>query len=153
MKEKPLRAFAPATILVVDDDPMFLEILVTHFEALGFTVQQADTGLKALTVMEHALPDVVISDRIMPEMSGAELLRVIRERGEAWQKVAFVFSTVLSDQRDVRSMMLLSPDAYICKPFDLDTIDAELARVLARKRKELGSDGRPGSRSRPGRSR
>jgi CheY-like chemotaxis protein len=136
MKQEPLRSFAPATILIVDDDPVFQEILVSHFESLGFTVQKADTGLEALTAMEHRLPDVVICDRIMPEMSGAELLRAIRERDEVWQKVAFIFSTVLSDQRDISSMMLLKPDAYICKPFDLDSIDAELARVLSKKGRE-----------------
>ena len=134
MSGNPLARFAPLHILVVDDDAFLAALSADHYQTLGFTVAVATDGKQALSMMESQLPDVVLCDRRMPEMSGASLLEVVRARDAAWQKVAFIFVTGLSDHRDRFAMLELRPDGYICKPLDYAQADAEIARVLEHKR-------------------
>jgi DNA-binding response OmpR family regulator len=134
MADNPLAPFAPLRILVVDDDSFVSELTADHYRESGFTVQIARDGKEALLAMESCLPDLVLCDRRMPEMSGSELLEIVRSREGAWKNVAFVFVTGLTDHRDRFAMLDLHPDGYICKPIDYDKADAELARIVARRR-------------------
>ena len=134
--DHPLKAFAPLHILVVDDDALITRIVVDHYSALGFVVGTARNGSDALRIMEEKLPDLVLCDRKMPEMSGPELLETIRNRGPEWQKMAFVFVTALNDRRDRYAMMPLHPDGYVCKPIDFAKEDKLLASILRKKRQD-----------------
>ncbi|HIJ94415.1 MAG TPA: response regulator [Desulfuromonadales bacterium] len=57
-------------ILLIDDDPFFLKILSDHFSASGFTVFNANDGIEGIKAYLEKLPDVVISDLVMPRMGG-----------------------------------------------------------------------------------
>ena len=89
MSDEALQTFAPLHILVIDDDPMIVEILSEHYTDLGFTVDTASDGQSGLAAMEARLPDVVICDRKMPGLSGASVLEQVRSRGPEWQKPLF----------------------------------------------------------------
>lgn len=132
--DHPLKAFAPLRILVVDDDALINRVVTDHYSAQGFDVDSAANGAEALDKMEKQLPDLVLCDRKMPEMTGPELLENIRGRGPEWQKVAFVFVTALNDRRDRYAMMPLHPDGYLCKPIDFAKEDRMLAGILRTKR-------------------
>jgi CheY-like chemotaxis protein len=67
-------------VLVVDDDPFMTEILKLYLVRAGYETDVAENGLRALRLLERACYDVVITDAVMPEMSGFELCEVIRER-------------------------------------------------------------------------
>lgn len=132
--ENPLMAMAPVRLLVVDDDSLIASLAVDYYRALGLTVDSAQNGAEALQKMEVELPDLVLCDRKMPEMSGPELLEIIRSRGPDWQQMAFVFVTALNDRRDRYAMMPLHPDGYLCKPIDFAKEDHTLANILQKKR-------------------
>ena len=134
MTDNPLTAFAPLRILVVDDDLFVSELTADHYRESGFTVEIAHDGKEALAAMEQCLPDLVLCDRRMPEMSGSELLEIVRSKDGDWKNIAFVFVTGLTDHRDRFAMLDLHPDGYICKPIDFAQADAELARIIARRR-------------------
>lgn len=136
MSTNELGAFAPRHILVVDDDPMAQEILADHYRALGFTVAVASDGADALAAMNVEKPDLILCDRVMPGMSGAELLAAVRARGRDWVAPIFVFVTVLTDRRDHYAMLPLHPDGYLHKPIDFAEADATLAALL-HKRAEM----------------
>ena len=121
-------------LLVVEDDPMTQEILQIHYSAMGFSVAVAANGGLALQAMEAQKPDLVICDRVMPAMSGAELLDAVRKRGAIWADVLFVFLTALTDRRDHYAMLSLHPDAYLHKPIMFDEADRKLAQLLHKKR-------------------
>ena len=129
-----LQAFGPQHMLIVDDDPMMQEILGEHFQSLGYRVDFAAEGATALATMEKQLPDIVLCDRVMPEVSGSKLLTEIRSRGDAWRNVIFVFVTALTDRRDRYAMLPLEPDGYINKPVDLARADQLLAHILTTRR-------------------
>ncbi|MBI9075287.1 MAG: response regulator [Desulfatibacillum sp.] len=69
-----------ARILVVDDDVNITSMLRRLFQRRGYEVDEAANGKKALQIMDQNLPDLVITDIIMPEMEGAELIMEIRKR-------------------------------------------------------------------------
>jgi len=67
-------------VLVVDDDPFMTEILKLYLMRAGYETDVAENGLKALRLLESAPFDVVITDAVMPEMTGFELCRAVREK-------------------------------------------------------------------------
>jgi len=67
-------------ILVVDDEPAVLEIAALVLQERGYEVRKAKDGFQALVELRRSMPDTIISDLRMPNMSGFELLSVIRRR-------------------------------------------------------------------------
>ncbi len=67
-------------VLVVDDDPFMTEILKLYLERAGHEADTAENGMKALRLLESVPFDVVITDAVMPEMTGFELCRAVREK-------------------------------------------------------------------------
>jgi CheY-like chemotaxis protein len=136
MADNPLLQFLPLHVLIVEDDMFMAELAADHFRSLGMTVSQATNGKEALAMMEQQMPGLVLCDRLMPEMSGAELLENVRARGADWQQMVFIFVTGLSGHRDRHAMLDLGPDGYICKPVDFASADHDIARAITRKRQE-----------------
>src|ERR1700724_3811521 len=67
-------------ILVVDDDPSILQTSILVLENKGYEVRAAKDGFAALAELRRSVPDVIVSDLGMPQMSGFELLSVVRRR-------------------------------------------------------------------------
>ena len=68
------------SLLLVDDDPLFRDLLAMRLARAQFEVQQAEDGIDALVKLRHKLPTVIITDLSMPGMSGIELISVVRRR-------------------------------------------------------------------------
>ncbi len=134
MAINPLAQLTPLHVLIVDDDPFMAELSADHFQGLGLSVEVAADGKQALAMMEKRLPDLVLCDRRMPEMSGADLLEIVRARSTEWQQVVFIFVTGLIDHRDRFAMMNLRPDGYLCKPIDFAQADLDISNIVQRKR-------------------
>ncbi|MHB8301580.1 MAG: response regulator transcription factor [Acidobacteriaceae bacterium] len=71
--------FAPR-VLLVDDEPLLLKALSAVLEANGFVCRTAEDGFEALRCLRETPPDIIISDLRMPNMSGFELLAIVRRR-------------------------------------------------------------------------
>jgi CheY-like chemotaxis protein len=67
-------------VLIVDDEPVVLQTSAAIVRSFGFTVRTADGGFAALKILREVLPDIIISDLRMPNMSGFELLSIVRRR-------------------------------------------------------------------------
>ena len=67
-------------ILIVDDDPLILQGTAAIVRSFGFTVRTAEDGFVALEILREVLPDMILSDLRMPNMSGFELLSIVRRR-------------------------------------------------------------------------
>jgi DNA-binding response OmpR family regulator len=66
------------TILIIDDDTAVLELFCQFFEQSGFAVQQAENGKTGLIKMRQSQPDLIITDIMMPEMDGLEIIQEVR---------------------------------------------------------------------------
>jgi two-component system response regulator MprA len=114
-----------AHVLVVDDEPAVRESLRSSLSFEGYQVGTAENGLEALTMLESAVPDLVVLDVLMPRMDGLTACRRIRSRGLL---VPVLLLTARDTVGDRVTGLDAGADDYLVKPFELDEL---LARVRA----------------------
>jgi signal transduction histidine kinase len=116
---------APVRILLVDDNADTTEALATLLKLEGHEVRRAQSGPEALSIVESFAPDVALLDISMPDMDGAELARLLRQRSQCAKTKLVAVTGYAHDagrlQRDERVF-----DFYLTKPLSLD----DLADVL-----------------------
>jgi signal transduction histidine kinase len=118
-----------ASILVVDDSPTQLEATRTLLEEAGFRVSTAASGEDAIEQLRGARPDLVLTDVVMPGISGYDLCaRIKDELGAAAPLV--VLLTGLNDPRDIVRGLECSADNYITKPYEPEHLLARIRQVL-----------------------
>jgi two-component system cell cycle response regulator DivK len=115
-------------ILIVDDNRMILHALSDHLEKMGYDTEVAASGLDALDYLQNEIPDLIIMDIIMPEMSGIEVTRKIREDSRI-DKVPVVAFTSQSNQGQWEGLF----DDYLVKPFGYDQLKEIIHRFLGDK--------------------
>jgi DNA-binding response OmpR family regulator len=121
----------PATVLVVDDDPVILKLLEVNFEMEGFQVVRAADGAEGLERAREVRPDIVVLDVMMPRMTGYEMAKALREDvGTA--HIPIIFVTARAQSSDVERGLELGVDDYVTKPFDPLDLIARVNTLLAR---------------------
>ncbi|WP_414653830.1 response regulator [Geminicoccus sp.] len=115
-----------AMVLVIDDDPDMRRILVEQLEALGYRVRQVADGPTGLTLAAEERPDAVILDFAMPDMNGAEVARILRER---WRDLPIVFVSGYADTAAIESILGTSTP-LLRKPFRVGELQAVLVEIL-----------------------
>lgn len=117
------------TILLIEDNTDILENLTEFFELEGFKIITAIDGKKGLDMAIQLMPDLIICDYLMPQMSGKEVLKVLIDTVKT-HEIPFIFSTSMSEKADKEKALRLGADEYIIKPFDLDTLLAMTKTLL-----------------------
>ncbi|MBE9168474.1 response regulator [Pleurocapsales cyanobacterium LEGE 06147] len=112
-------------ILIVDDTPTNLEMLLDFLESSGFKVVVSEEGESAIEMAEYAPPDLILLDILMPEMDGFETCRRLKTK-QATQDIPIIFMTALSDRVDKVKGLNLGAVDYITKPLEHEEV---LARV------------------------
>jgi DNA-binding response OmpR family regulator len=115
---------------VVDDDPESLRALSDLLAADGYRVTCASGARQALGLISADKPDCVVLDYAMPEMTGLELLRTVRERGH---EVPIVMLSAKSDSYDKVSGYSSGADVYVGKDEDPAVLRAAVRRLLQRR--------------------
>lgn len=118
-------------ILVVDDNPDSIMILRSILEGQGFTVATAQSGRAALDEIERQIPDLVLLDVMMPEMSGIEVLERIKTT-HATSKVPVIMVTAKVQDEDVMTGYQHGADYYITKPCTAKQVLYGIGLVLDR---------------------
>lgn len=103
-------------ILVVEDEKPLRENIITTLKYEGFEVIEAENGLIGLQLAYEQMPDLIVSDVMMPELSGYELLDELRQ-DLTTATIPFIFLTAKSETEDRRKGMTLGADDYLAKPF------------------------------------
>jgi CheY-like chemotaxis protein len=121
-------------LLLVDDDETMLEVMNEILATAGYEVQAAKSGEAALGVLEAAdesnRPTLIITDVVMPQMTGLQLLETVRNHPE-WAGIPFLFisaSTTLAMEGQIAG---LDNVAFLRKPFDSQRLQETVARALA----------------------
>ena len=115
-------------VLAVDDEAGILRLMKLELTGQGFRVITAGSGEEALRLIEEQRPDVVLLDIIMPEMTGLEVLRRLREQ---MNMPVIMVTAKDSDQDKVRGLEM-GADDYIVKPFSPEEMGARIRAVLRR---------------------
>jgi DNA-binding NtrC family response regulator len=113
-------------VLVVDDDATIRVALRDALTSAGFQVTLAEGATAALAQVAQSRPDVVLSDVRMPEVTGLELLHLLRER---LPDVAVILMTAFDDMPTVVEAMRHGAVDFLVKPLDLDELQRKLDRV------------------------
>lgn len=115
-------------LLIVDDELEIQEMLCNHFGFLGYEMHRAFNGREALEKMANAKFDVVISDIIMPEMDGIDLLRNIKQQ---YPMTHVIMITGYVKLENALACMRHGADTCVFKPFnDLRELDGAVAAAL-----------------------
>ena len=113
----------PPTVLVIDDDPVILQLLRVNFEMEGFAVITAADGEEGVARARADKPDIVVSDVMMPRMSGIELVAKLRA-DPGTEDIPILLLTAKAQQADIGAGLDAGADDYVTKPFDpLDLVD------------------------------
>lgn len=124
----------PERILIVEDSPELrlnlMEMLNHHFTECE--VLQADNGRTGIELAREFLPNLIISDIMMPIMDGAELLKALRSDPRT-ATIPLIFVTARADRDDHRAGMGAGADDYISKPFSADELIGAVHSRLRRK--------------------
>jgi DNA-binding response OmpR family regulator len=125
------------TVLVVDDDPVIVNLLQVNFEIEGYTVLTATTGEGGLGQARAGDPDVVVLDVMMPGMGGFEVARRLRSDA-ATREIPIILLSAKAQSSDVQAGLAVA-DEYVTKPFEPLELLERVASVLARTRADDAS--------------
>ena len=117
-----------ARILVVDDEPAVLKVLVTRLQLAGYQVFSATNGEEALESFHRDSPDLIVLDVMLPKMDGFAVCRRIR----AESVVPIIFLTALEAISERVAGLDLGADDYLSKPFSPKELEARIATILRR---------------------
>jgi len=124
------------SILIVDDEEGVRRELDHHLTRRGYYVREAACAADALTEVARGFPDAVLLDLYLPDMSGMEVLRRLREQ-ESTLTLPVLLLSVVDDPNVKAQALRLGADDYISKPFSLLELQARLEAVLRRKQLEF----------------
>jgi len=117
-----------AAILIIEDDQRIRERLARALAERGHAVDTRRTGFEGLSAAVDDRPDVVVLDLGLPDVDGAELLKMIR----AVSPVPIVVATARTEESGIVALLDAGADDYVVKPFSVDHLEARLRAVLRR---------------------
>lgn len=116
------------TVLIVEDEPSYIDALKITLEPEGFAVLTAGNGRSGIAQFESGRPDIVLLDLMLPDISGLDVLRTIRVRSD----VPVIVVSAKSAEADVVSALELGADDYMTKPYSSREL---IARIRANTRR------------------
>jgi putative two-component system response regulator len=122
-----------AHILIAEDNSDIIEVMRDVLETEGYRVTCAPNGREALTAFEHEVPDLIVSDVMMPQLDGFGLLQAVRGH-PAGAAVPFLFLSARTEAAATAQARRLGADDFLFKPFDADDLTLAVRAKLDRRR-------------------
>lgn len=116
------------SMLIIDDDPRIREILEMSLEGEWMTMT-ASSGEEALKALENMIPDVILSDRTLPDIDGTELIIRIREN-PSLKDVPVILLTARVQSQELEAYSKQDFAGVLSKPFDPMTLSDEINEIL-----------------------
>jgi two-component system KDP operon response regulator KdpE len=123
----------PHDLLVIDDEVQIRRLLRLTLEAAGYRVREAETGALGLNEVAVQRPDAIVLDLSLPDLSGLDVLRRLRE----WSQIPVLILSVRGGEADKIAALDAGADDYLTKPFGGGELLARL-RVLLRRAQPTG---------------
>jgi len=119
-------------VLIVDDEPVSLKMLSGYLRDINYEFEQAENGKKALQILEKNPTSfgVVILDRLMPHMSGIELLNIMKQNKKL-VKIPVVMLTGLDNNEDIIEAIQAGAFDYLTKPVEKDLFLKLVTQAMA----------------------
>lgn len=120
-------------VLVVEDEPAQREVLKYNLESEGYTVSFAVNGEEALLMISEELPDVIVLDWMLPNVSGIEVCRQVKTRPET-REIPVIMLSARSEEGDKVRGLETGADDYVTKPYSVTELLARVRSQLRRSR-------------------
>jgi two-component system phosphate regulon response regulator PhoB len=125
-------------VLVVDDEPDITALVAYHLAKAGFRVSTAATGTDALTAVSEQRPSLIVLDRMLPGMTGDEVLATIRASSSTRDIPVLILTAKRQEVDRIRGLSL-GADDYLTKPFSTQELVLRVGAILRRSRSATAS--------------
>ena len=122
-------------LLVVEDDPVIMNLIVILLEREGYGVVQATTAEEGITIAGEKHPDLILMDVALPGMDGLEATRVLKSR-EQTRRIPVVALTAQAMKQDTERALHAGCDGFIAKPLSTKAFVNDIARFLGQRTEE-----------------
>ncbi|VFQ45900.1 ATPase, T2SS/T4P/T4SS family [Desulfoluna butyratoxydans] len=120
------------TVLVVDDNEIELEMMSHLLKTQNYRIVKATNGVEALKSVYHAMPDLIVTDYVMPEMDGFTLIKKLKEE-IATRMIPVIMLTANEDLKSEVEVLNVGADDYMTKPVNYERFIARVNRLLQRR--------------------
>ncbi len=120
-----------AKILIVEDEAAIQVLIIYNLQQAGYETVSAENAERAMSIINNALPDLILLDWMLPGMSGIEFARILR-RGERTRLIPIIMLTARTQEMDMVAGLEIGADDYITKPFSPRELVARINSVLRR---------------------
>ncbi|UWQ89366.1 phosphate regulon transcriptional regulator PhoB [Aliisedimentitalea scapharcae] len=121
------------SVLVVEDEMAQREVLAYNLEAEGFQVTRAENGEEALLLVSEVMPDIIVLDWMMPNLSGIEVCRRLKSRPET-RSIPIIMLSARTEELDKVRGLETGADDYVVKPYSVVELMARVRTQLRRVR-------------------
>ena len=125
----------PEKILIVEDNPQNMKLLLMTLGLHGYTLLEATDGEEALEIATRDKPDLIIMDIQLPKMSGLEVTRRLR-RMPAFNHVPIIAITAYAMKGDKEKFIESGCDAYLSKPINTRELPGVVAETMQRRKRD-----------------
>lgn len=115
-------------IVVVDDEPMIVDVIKAYLEKAGYVVYSAHTGSDALRIIERVDPDFIILDLMLPDFSGEEICKRVR----VTSNVPIMMLSAKTQEEERINGIVIGADDYVTKPFSPREVVVRVEAILRR---------------------
>jgi len=122
-------------IVMIEDNKAFLKIMKLRLEAAGYLVFTAEDGLEGLNLAKRIVPDLIISDLVLPNMDGHKISRLLKF-DERYKHIPVIMLTSRDLEEDSETARACGADAYIVKTTSAHIVMDVIARLLKRAEQE-----------------
>lgn len=129
----------PANILIIEDEPAIQELLTVNLQRNGYICTAASNGHEAIDHIKQALPDLILLDWMLPDVSGLDLARKIR-RDSRTHDIPLIMLTARSSEQDTVDGLEAGADDYVTKPFSPRELIARVKSLLRRRAPQLANE-------------
>lgn len=116
------------TVLVVDDEPLFREVVADILTAAGHRVLVAGSVKEAIATLQVEKPAVILTDQMMPDLDGLNLVHRLRADRE-WSQVRVIIVSAKATAEDIERAHRAGADDYLVKPFSANELRAKVGAV------------------------
>jgi DNA-binding response OmpR family regulator len=114
-------------ILVVDDEEMAVKMVELQLKSEGYEVLTSFDGREAIDIINNEEPDMVISDIMMPYMSGLELLEIVKTEHK---NIPVILISALDEVEVVQTSIDMGADDFVVKPVNMDELSLRVKRIF-----------------------
>ncbi|MDH5480434.1 MAG: phosphate regulon transcriptional regulator PhoB [Nitrosomonas sp.] len=126
-------------ILIVEDESAIQELITYNLQQAGYETSKVENAEKAMKHVQNALPDLVLLDWMLPNMSGIEFARILRQDART-KMIPIIMLTARSEENDKIKGLEIGADDYITKPFSPRELIARINAVLRRRAPESADE-------------